>query len=451
LIPLLVMTAASLVISGAEFLVVDFEFVGNAFDAPDYVSIARNLEAGNGYLITDGATFASDTPTAYRTPGYPLLLLVMLELFGDPGFIVATYVLQNILLASLPLLFFTIAFHVVEHPEYSLFAAVAAFFYVPFRFLASVTQPEFVALWCLLVAFALLLGHLRSPSTRKVLAFSILFGVAILVRQSLVPGLLVFAYPLPRLLDRRRLLMAMSVPLLLISAWVVRNAVVLDGFPVFATNGGLNFYHGQHPQVDANLAHRGPYLMRMRELMAEGLTEVEADRQLFKEGREFAWERGFGGHVGRALEKLWVTFGDRMPQYSNELFYLLLPMAVIAARRRVWVTILVAAQLAYGWFVYGFHTDLRALYYLFALDVLVVHLVGLVVLFALVVAGNSAARILAVFYFPLVLQAVVFVPLDRNNFVCDFVLVVAYGLTPWLCKSLAERISRVRSSSNPRP
>src|SRR5580692_8687485 len=41
-------------------------------DGPFYISIARNLAAGNGYVLTD--SFWPDKPTMGRAPVWPLLL-----------------------------------------------------------------------------------------------------------------------------------------------------------------------------------------------------------------------------------------------------------------------------------------------------------------------------------------------------------------------------------------
>lgn len=418
------------------------------FDAQDYLSITRNLAVGRGYLITSSPTFTSEHETAYRTPGYPAFLLLHYWVLGPERFVAGTLVSQNILLALQPAVICLIVFQVCRRREIALTAAVVSFFFVPFRLLANVIQPEFLALFCLLVGVSLLMKAIRDDYLPALFGFSLFFATAIIVRQSLVLLLLVFVLPLPWMLRWRRLLIAGILPALVVGGWVVRNALVLDAFPVFATNGGVNFLLSQHPHVDLSLKDVEFLGRPMESLVRQGLSEAEAERRLYTDGMALAGENGVAWQLRRLAEKLQVTFSDHMPQFASEIFYLILPFALLMTRRRVLaLSVLAVAQLMYAWFLQGFILDPRVLYYSFAVDQLVVNAIGGIALVFLCLRWGRSVRLLGVLYGLMLLPSLIFLPLDRVTYVSASILVMTYAMAPLMLGELRGRLS-TRSDSD---
>jgi hypothetical protein len=400
-------------------------------DSHEYLSLAENLDDGSGYLITEGGTFQGTTPTSYRTPGYPLAILALRQFVEADMLILAIVAYQNLLLAFLPLLFYSITLAATENRTCALSAAVLSLLFFPFRFLANAVLPDFLGLFLLLAALASLLSHLHRRSMAKLLAFSMLLGLAVIVKQNLVTALALLVFPLPRMLSRRQLLAAASLPLLLVSAWMVRNSSVHHAFPVFATNGGFNFFVGSHPGFHVDGRNITDFNHAMRDLMAEGLSEVEAERELYRRGWGNVRDAGAARSLWRVLSKLRVVLRDYFPPVTNEALFLLLPLALVSSRRRL----LVPFVLAYHVFLLildpSFELQAWTVYLGFNLDVTALHGLGLLGL-ALAVPGNRGFQLLASTYVLLLLPALIFIPLDRVTIVADAVLLVAYAAAPAL-------------------
>jgi 4-amino-4-deoxy-L-arabinose transferase-like glycosyltransferase len=403
-------------------------------DAPEYLSIVKNLEKGNGYKITEGDTFSSNKETSYRTPGYPFFLLVMKGIFGAEKFVTATVAYQHLLLALLPLMFYYLASGLTYNKNYALLAALLAFLFYPFRFLATIIHPDFLAFFILLVALCLFMRNMKRKSILNVLGFSLCLASAIMIKQNLFILVLLFIYPLPKLLKRKELLVALIFPLLFVSSWVVRNYAVHERFPVFSTNTGINFYFANHPDIGANLKNITRYNKVMKNLILQGYNEVDADRELLKQGFRNMVKNGFWWQVKRTFTKLQATYRDFYPPAKNEVFFLVLPFLLLMKRKKYPLFFLIGYQLIYAVSVYQPGFNLLDFYYMWVLDIVPLNFIGIAALILFLRKKEKPVIFLAAVYVAMLLPTLVFIPLDRLTITADFLLILMYALSPLLLK-----------------
>jgi len=427
---LALLVGLSLLISYSELKSVSDDSIFLSSDSWDYLSIAQNLHHGNGYKITKGTTLVSQEPTSYRTPGYPAFILAFMKVFGEEKAVTATILYQHFLLALFPLLFYAVSLSIDRDRNAALLAAVMAFLFYPFRALASVIHPELLATFLLMTAAWLLFSYLGKNGTLRILAFSLLLAAAVMVKQNLVALGLVFVFPLPRLAGRWHCLASLGLFVLVISGWVARNYFVQGRFPVFTTNGGLNFFLANNPDVRVDSSNKGQYDGAMNDLMASGSSETAADGKLYRMGFSLARQNGPWWQLKRIAAKAVISSRDYLPPVRNEIFFLLLPFALAAERRRLLLGSLLLFQAVYGVAAHMPAFSLAGLHFANSLDVTAVHVIGALALLLLVGRHDFKAGCLLLLYVLTQILGLVYIPIDREAVIADSMLILAYALSP---------------------
>ena len=215
-------------------------------DAVAYDKLAWRLASGDGYVNDKGE------PEAFWPVGYPAFLAVIYIIFGHSW--IAGGVANAFLGTASVLLTYRLAREVLSS-SVSLVAAGAVALY-PSRIIAYTPSLLTETLHTLLVlaVLAATLTLAQSPSWKNAVFLGFLIGVGVYVR----PVLLLFPCAVAVLLLLKwrgnyiRLaiglaVVALSVSLITISPWTVRNFFALGGFVLTATNGGYNFYMGNGP------------------------------------------------------------------------------------------------------------------------------------------------------------------------------------------------------------
>jgi len=275
-------------------------------DERDYVAIARHLVAGQGYTI-DGVT-----PTAYRAPGYPLVLAALTALGLD---VVGLRVVNFVLLAGA----LWLLDRLLRREGFALAALLAPLLllgYPVIFYTAGTLYPQTLAMALLLLA--LLLATDPAHPWRGAILGGLAFGYAILVVPTFALKLPFFA--LAVLLYRQRgwpgwrgfwralgppaLLCAVALSLLL--PWTARNAVALGSFVPLTTNSGYNFLLGNsentRPNAGVNID------VSRYEQAAVPLSEVARDVYFRDAARDWAL-----AHPGRAV----VLYAEKVLNYFN--------------------------------------------------------------------------------------------------------------------------------------
>lgn len=195
-------------------------------DSNHYQILAEHLMEKQAFDTYPGKT----SPEIFRTPGYPLFLIL---LFGVLGSWKAVAFAQSLLMAGVPLLTYFLGKRIFS--ENTAFAASIVTALDPTRlFFSTLTLADGLFTLLLLLSAFLLFAALDSPGAdRKKLFFSGLFlGYAILVRPigQFLP-LLYLGYLFWKLPQRKLLLKAgiiFLIPLaIVVGSWMLRNKIVM--------------------------------------------------------------------------------------------------------------------------------------------------------------------------------------------------------------------------------
>jgi 4-amino-4-deoxy-L-arabinose transferase-like glycosyltransferase len=250
----------------------------------EYGEIAHNLVAGNGYQYQ-----------AYRSwipPLYPFLLAGAMRAFGQNAFL-ALEVIQAGLSAVTALLLYWLGNRLFGRPT-GFIALALMLLYPPLAVKTAYVDPITVEIFLLVLAFMFLYRSENAPSALNSGLTGALLGLVALSR----PVLLIFVvllsclWVLLRTGQRRELGVMLVAFGLCLLPWTLRNYAVHREFVLVSSNGGFNFWIGNNPfsTGDAYTPDGVPIWAKMPlELKARlaGLSEVEQDRMLYKEGMGF--------------------------------------------------------------------------------------------------------------------------------------------------------------------
>ena len=215
-------------------------------DEIDYVALGKSVAAGEGYR-------ADGHPTAYRPPGYPLFLAASFKTFGDSLYPpraaqVLADLLSCYLVYALGKRLFSERVGIAASAVFALFPA--QILYVPHL----MTETIFTTLFLLY----LFLCTGRTASVKADLLAGIVIGAATLVRPTilLLPAA-VFAARIfggwTRRDNIRSIAITLASALVVLSPWLIRNAVTL-GRPTLTTSTGVNFWIGAHSGANGSFS-----------------------------------------------------------------------------------------------------------------------------------------------------------------------------------------------------
>jgi 4-amino-4-deoxy-L-arabinose transferase-like glycosyltransferase len=231
-------------------------------DHDAYIAHALALSHGLGYVVP-----SSDRLTAFRPPGYPLLLAGCMAIGMSAS--VSVLLVNTLLSAAVIALTMALVRRYDAGDWVSLFAGAAVAFdplLMRYAILPMTEVPCAAFLTAALVSFP---GSSQASKCRwvKLSVCGVLFGMAILVRPTVAVTLvlLLFGFAMKKqndsgkahwLLTRLRpaLILAFSTALTL-SPWVIRNAVQLRHFIPATTHGGYTLALGNNPEFYREVIH----------------------------------------------------------------------------------------------------------------------------------------------------------------------------------------------------
>ncbi|MBN1558597.1 MAG: glycosyltransferase family 39 protein [Lentisphaerae bacterium] len=270
-------------------------------DERDYVALAARL-AGAGRYSLDG-----QNPTAFRPPGYPLLLAAAARLGGG---IVAFRLLNFALLGlTLPALFGLVR---RQHGDAAgLLAALLPLGYPVLFYSAGTLYPQTLAA-CLFVTVLALVFGTANPGASRTAGAGLLGGWLVLTVPTFGFALALLAAWLSFEKRIRQAALLLAAAALVVAPWVARNARAFDAFVLVSSNSGVNLLLGNCETTTPNggtTVDISAYRAR-----AEGLDEIERNR--FYTRRALAWIRA---HPRRALRLYALKFLNYF-NFRNELY-----------------------------------------------------------------------------------------------------------------------------------
>jgi len=252
------------------------------FDPWHYDRLAAALADGRGYVNEAGQA------TAYYPPGYPAVLGAVYWLAGHRP--VAGEALNVVLGALTSGLVFWIGSRAFGRAA-GLLAALAFAVFPSHILYVSQLHSEVVFTAAYLLALGLLLAAPPPGERRWVhfwLAAGLVIGVAALMRPAALSLLAVIPFalrprgtPWPAL--ARATLLALVAAAVVVTPWVVRNAVTV-GTPTIATNAGIDFWIGNHEGAP------GTFVMSYSEAFPIISTDLQVqERHDYRRGLELGW------------------------------------------------------------------------------------------------------------------------------------------------------------------
>lgn len=212
-------------------------------DERDYFTLAENLLQFRAYS-SDGIN-----PSAFRPPGYPMLLAAM-RLLGAPIFMLR--MLNFVALAAIVVLLQRWTVRLFQHRGISVVAAGLPLCYPVLFYTAGALYPQIIAAFLLLVL------------VERLSRVSIAIRFAHIVQIGLISSLLLLMIPavsfvLPVLAiwlgfqrHRKEAVLLCMVGFLLPAAWSIRNRVVFGEWVYISANSGFNLYLGNSADTTPN-------------------------------------------------------------------------------------------------------------------------------------------------------------------------------------------------------
>jgi 4-amino-4-deoxy-L-arabinose transferase-like glycosyltransferase len=289
-------------------------------DEQEYLSLARSLASGHGFVYDVEMKSGSFTPFG-RAPGYPSFLALIGAGATVVDHVPARVQIAQSIVGGLGVLMAGLIGLRLGGPRSSARAALVTAVYPPLVWTSAYAFSE-ALFWPCGLALAWLFDRARdrvSPAFGAFLACGLLAGGAILIR----PALLLFL-PLAALylLATRRAtsLVALALGVLVVlGPWTLRNHREHGRWMIVASDGGVTFWTGNHPlatgegDMAANLALK----LDNDRLRSEhpGLTEEQMEPIYYREA--LGW---IGAHplqwLGLECKKLFYLVVPIGPSYT---------------------------------------------------------------------------------------------------------------------------------------
>jgi 4-amino-4-deoxy-L-arabinose transferase-like glycosyltransferase len=278
------------------------------FDQISYHNLALRLLDGHGFSFGEPwwPATAADAPTAHWSYLYTVYLAAVYAIFGPHPWVAR--LLQAVAVSFLmPWLVYRLsrrlfgsnsapgsqsdANRLTSGHKVGLVAAAIIAVYVYFFYYAAalITESFYIVAILWIFDLAIVISQTKTTSLRHWLLLGVALGVAVLLRQLFllfIPLLLFWLWWVarPRL---PYFLVSLTVLILMMLPWTIRNYLAFDRFVILNTNAGYAFYWGNHPIYGTSFI---PILPNYYSLLPPELLELDEaalDTALLKRGIEF--------------------------------------------------------------------------------------------------------------------------------------------------------------------
>jgi 4-amino-4-deoxy-L-arabinose transferase-like glycosyltransferase len=242
-------------------------------DSIGYSQLAANLSNEGVFKFAEGSV------TAYRMPGYPILISFLYPISNSWLFL---QIIQIILDGFTIFLVYLIAKNITK---LHVTAIIVVLFIAlnPLLIISSITiLPETAVIFLVTVAIFALINF---PFAKwSYWAVPVIFCMAIYLKSTILPiaTFVCMAYLIYHYFEYRNFIHSIRLGLLfglifvlLFAPWVARNYFHFQTFIPLTTSNGSNFYGGNNPQSDGGYISDYPYVI-------EGMNEVESNELFTK-------------------------------------------------------------------------------------------------------------------------------------------------------------------------
>jgi len=235
-------------------------------DERQYYSIAKQIVERRAFSFEEGG------PTAFRPPGYPVLISIILALKGG----IFAVRMINFIALSLSAWLLSKILRTHGFQRASVWVVYLVFCYPVLMYAAGTIYPQTLGGTLLLSAIYLLSGN----TMFSFLGAGLVYGLLILtIPFFLLPLPIIASWPIFLKLNRRRVLRAslfLMVSMGIVSLWIVRNYVVFHRFVPVSTNSGINLLIGNSKNTTPNAGTNVDLSEHYK--FVEKMDEVERDR-----------------------------------------------------------------------------------------------------------------------------------------------------------------------------
>lgn len=240
-------TVLILILFGTFLVSVLFSFhyqISPTVDAKAYTRIARNMVAGHGYIenIENAGSPASDDAIVRVGPGYEFFL-AGLYWFTDGQNLTIVWIAQALLRVLTAFFLYRLALLLFGSDGYGITIGLVAAFFIGFMpdlvVVGGMLLAEtlFLTLSVVAIYYSILLLREEGNKYINLYAAGCLWGFAALVRPTAAPMVFLLAVILAYRKRWAHAGIVISITLLLLASWSVRNSLVYDK-PLFTTTAG---------------------------------------------------------------------------------------------------------------------------------------------------------------------------------------------------------------------
>ncbi len=296
----------------------------------EYGEIATNLHNGYGYSIhyfqnenpaTKNNSSENIYPSAYMPPGY-VYIVYLFSFFNNIDTAKIILLLFNILISSFILVFL---FKLTNNLFSKQAAVVSAIIYAilpEFIYANLSATPTTVFHLSVLLILIYAQKIYESENQKDTLILGIIFGISILFRFELLLLLLINLIYFISKKKIRTTVIILTVSILFLLPWIVRNYYTFHRFIPATTSTGLNLYRGHNPYEIGVWANE-KIVKEINSLKGDPLLEVKINDMFINYSLDFLLKNP-GKEIiysARKLFHLWVI--NPLDARSFNLFYLL--------------------------------------------------------------------------------------------------------------------------------
>ncbi|MFA6101934.1 MAG: glycosyltransferase family 39 protein [Victivallaceae bacterium] len=286
----------------------------------EFYSVANNLLHYGQYNVGKDCP-----PYSVRPPGYPLLVLTTMVL-GHQYWLHLLFMLHILFVAVATAVTYFIVSR-MRSQNAGLFAGFLVASYAPYHYVTFMMLREITTL----MLFSLLLLLLYSRNYRKwsFIGMGTLLGCMSMVREEtvllIVPCIVAIFWHEGKFELRKwrkpvfKTAAMLGIVMLVLSPWIIRNAIVFKRFQMFSALGGIQLYMGNNPDIGPGKPLNYGYISTVEELKT--MPDVEVSRIYFNRAVDFA-----ANNPGKVFKnifwKLELLYEETINNFNDYIFLL---------------------------------------------------------------------------------------------------------------------------------